>query len=202
MSVSEDLAKAMVTLAEAYGVVLTEGRIRVYGHALADLPIEAVRTAMSRAVRECRFFPTVAELRAFVVPNAEDAALIAWTAFTTAASRVGAFQSLEVEDAAAATALRTVFGSWPAFCEVETGPGLAIKRQEFLAAYRDARRSGGGAPMRLPGICEAGGRYDPGHGTCWAGRITSGGQVESGRERPTLAGAPARPALTDGAAPE
>jgi hypothetical protein len=55
--VDDGFALAMVALAEAFGVKLTEHRIRAYYEALRDLPTTALNEAFHLAVRECRFFP-------------------------------------------------------------------------------------------------------------------------------------------------
>ena len=45
-----------------------------------------------------------------------------------------------------------------AFCAEVDGPGLHVRRGEFLTAYRQARRTTAG-PKRLQGLCELAGRY-------------------------------------------
>lgn len=140
MHVADEFAKELVILAEAFGARLTEVRIRIYAEALGDLTIEQVRQARRRAVQECQYFPQAAELLRLVRPTTDDAALLAWTGLQRAASSVGAYAPLVVEDACAADAFVRVFGSWPAYCALED-IAVAAKRQEFLAAYRDSMRT-------------------------------------------------------------
>lgn len=190
-AVSQQFAKMMVTLAEVLGVTLTEARIRIYAKLLADVPDAQMRAAFGRAANTCRggCFPSPGELRAFIGPVEGDAALLAWAALGRAVEDVGAYMSLEIEDGAAAEALVAVFGSWPAFCEEDEGPGLALKRQEFMAAYRQAARRRTEA-RRLPGICEAGGSYPDGGDAkpLWFGQIAASGQVKLAREQARLTG--------------
>lgn len=142
MAVSEEFGQAMVALAELYGAQLSEEKIRLYADLLADLSFEQIKDAMRRSAQQSRFFPTVAELRAQVVDTQDDKALTQWSGLCRAAEDVGGYQDLYVDDRATATALRAVFGSWGAFCEqCVDGPALAMKRQEFLAAYRQAKRA-------------------------------------------------------------
>lgn len=172
-----EIAPLMVALSEAYPAMkLREGTVRMYCSGLADVPIEAIKHAMSRAVRECNFFPTIAQLRGFIEPPVDDAALLAWSGLNKAARLVGAYQSLDVEDIAAASALKAVFGSWAAFCALDDGPALGGKRNEFLAAYREAKRHTrpGQVATRLPGL-SAGRQLPEG----WVGRITQAGTVTS-----------------------
>ena len=181
-----EFARTIVEFAEAWGARLTEQRIRVYAQALGHVEWDALLRAFSACVAECRTFPTVAEILRHAQPSSDDAALLAWTGLCRAVSRVGSWTSVDVADGAAAQALVDVFGSWAAFCAVEEGPELALKRQQFLAAYRQARR-GSPPPRRLDGLCAASG---PSGGIL--GRIdgatvtTSDRALESGRERPRL----------------
>ena len=152
----------MVESGEATGTKLTATRIRVYAADLADLDPLAVVAAFRRVRREgSGFFPSVSEIRRQVEATPDDAALLAWTALERAADEVGAYRALEVWDAAAAVAVEAVFGSWPAFCACERGPELAQRRQQFMVAYREARRRVPerlAEPRRLPGLHAASGR--------------------------------------------
>ena len=181
MSVDPDFAKLMVALAEAFpSVRLREGTIRVYANQLSDIPIRAVADAMSAAIRESEYFPSVAFIRKFVAPGTDDAAVLAWTALNRAARVVGAYQSLQVEDPCAAEALAQVFGDWPAFCQHDEGPAYGQKRTEFLVAYRQARRQQAARGLvSLPGLCEAASRGLPPAARHWTGRLTVDGRVMS-----------------------
>lgn len=150
-AVSDEFMAVMTMLGVAFRVEASAHRISLYADQLSDLSIEQLKVAASRAVQECKFFPTVAELRRFVFGAVEDRALVAWAGLMQASSRVGAYRSVRVEDGAAAMALSVVFGSWPEFCAAEDGPSLAMARQEFLAAYRQFSLSGMTAPRVLMG---------------------------------------------------
>jgi len=184
--VADWFAALMVSLAEAYpNFRLREGTVRVYADGLQDIAPEAVDKAMRRAVRECAFFPTVAELRRFVEPTTDDAALMAWSGFQRAAEIVGAYASVNVDDGAAAVALMNVFGGWTQYCELE-GQAVGARRQEFVAAYREARRRGEQRSTRLAGLLEVDGHYDA--AKSWSGRVRTDGSVRVERDRPQLTG--------------
>lgn len=154
-------AKAILALAEAYGITLTEVRVKVYRRALADLSTQQILHACGSALKECQFFPTVAQLRQHAGASGDDVGLLAWAQLSDLASGTGAYGAV-VLDEATAQALLDVFGSWPEYCEMEDGPQMAIKRQEFLAAHRRARREVRGQNMReLPGWVETGPRQLP-----------------------------------------
>ena len=194
-------AAAMVALAEAYpSFHLREGTVRATYLQLAHLPQGEVELALRRAPQEYRsFFPSAGDLLGLLVPSPDDQGLVFWDGLSRAPATVGAYQTLECP-AAVAAAVRTVFGSWPEFCavcqDVPTGPWLA-KRQEFLAAYRMARRALAGRDsaimVRLPGLLE----YDTGS-EVWVGRLGASGEVESRRDRPALTTGRAVPKLTTG----
>lgn len=127
--------------AEGIGIKVSESRVRVYASDLSDLQARDVIEAMRRARKEgSGFFPSIAEVRRGIVASPDDAALLAWNSLERSASDIGAWESVTFNDAATAEALEQTFGTWPEFCQMEIGPELALKRQQFLAAYRDARR--------------------------------------------------------------
>lgn len=185
-------AAAMATLAEALGARVTEAQIRVHAKLLSDVPQEALKLAFNRAANELQdgFFPSVGRIRSFLGPTGDDQALISWSALCRATELVGSYASVDVEDVPAGEALLQVFGSWPAFCATDDGPALAIKRQEFLAAYRDARRRQPqhrvGAWFRMPGLLAP----PPPElaANVFTGRVAIGGAVESARDSPRLTG--------------
>ena len=186
--VDRDFAELMGKVSAAYqNSKLTAAGIYVYASALGDFTFKQVRCAFSEAVKTCTFFPSIAELIKILQPTVDDAALIAWTGFASAAADVGAYSSLETEDAAAGAALAAVFGSWPDYCE-QTDVAVNARRSEFLAAYRQARRTGQRGPYRLAGVLEAGGQYprDGRAAIIWRGRIDARGAVRITRDVPAL----------------
>lgn len=153
-NVSEWFAKLMFVAAEAVGVRLSEARIRIYAQDLAAYEKTSIERAFTKARRHgSGFFPSSAELIRHIEPSMEDRALMAWDSLTRAAEDVGGYRALAVEDQAAANALLATFGSWPEFCAYERGPELLVKRQAFLARYREELRvsDGRGDPVVLRG---------------------------------------------------
>lgn len=164
--VTDEFGAALGFMAEAWpgspAARLTPGKLAFYAQAMHDIPIDAVRRACARAVRESRYFPTVAELRSYAVPSVDDAALLAWTAIRRAAELVGAYSSVTLEDSHAAAAVEQVFGGWAQFCqECQEGPALAQRRAEFVAAYRQAARRPAAPARRLAGLLEGSTGYRP-----------------------------------------
>lgn len=182
-NVTPEFTRLIVAIAEGYPTTgnLSEGTIRIYAWALGDYTVEQIRGAFLRLFKEgSGFFPSTVEiLKQLGATSSDDAALLAWAQFRQAAADVGGYASLEVEDAAAAQALLDVFGSWHAYCEEEEGPAMAMKRKEFLAAYRRRLHSPDvpGKALRLFGRLESGGGYVPTSHSI-VGRITASGAIE------------------------
>lgn len=157
---------------------LTADMIRAYAAALSrdGLTLDRVAALLNAATVEYGRFPSIGDLFRLLAPTGDDAALLAWTALGRAAEAVGAYATVTVEDGCAAEALERVFGSWSEFCETDDGPGLALRRQEFLAAFRDARRRGARGPKMMVGLC---GPAPSGMvGRIWSARITVAGAIE------------------------
>ncbi len=189
--------KLMLWAAEAFpNARPREGTYRAYYAVLGDLTPEQTRAAFLHAMRESGtdFFPSAPKVRSYAVPSADDAGLLAWMGLHQAAQAVGVYQPLDCADGAVAEAVRMVFGGWPAFCEQcqdhASGAWLA-KRQEWLAAYRTARRERTTTgPARLPGLLGDGSEPQG-----WVGRLSASGEVESVRAQtllPMSEGAPLR----------
>lgn len=187
--VEEKFAQLMVWLAAATNAKLTAERIRSYAQDLGDVPFDALRAACASARQECQYFPSIPEIRKHLAPSADDAALIAWAGLRAAAHYVGAYMHLDVEDGAAAEAIRVVFGSWAEFCDLEEGPAAALARQEFLAAYRQARREHRPA-SRLHGLSSSEEEAAAIAERTWAATLTRGGQIVHHRDRGALGPAP------------
>lgn len=154
-NVTKQFAEMMLVLAEALGARLTESRIRIYARLLGDVPADDLRIAFRRAAEEraSGYFPSPGELRRYISGTEDDAAMLAWASLRRAAEEIGAYSTVKFDDGAVATALEIVFGSWPSFCSEEDGPAMYARRQEFMAAYRAARRRGDIPPRQLPGLC-------------------------------------------------
>jgi hypothetical protein len=78
------LVDQLTILAEALGEAVTTQRLQIYATDLsADLSQEQLRLALTRARRECQFFPKICELRQFAGGSVEDQLQVeteaAWT---------------------------------------------------------------------------------------------------------------------------
>lgn len=151
-----EFAKMCMVLADALGAKITDPQIRLHAHLLNDVPVEELRAAFHRCATELErgFYPTPGQILSFTRASSTDMALLAWSSLGSACLTIGTYRDLYLADSAAAFALTTVFGSWPAFCAVEEGPELGLKRQEFMAAYREGHRHRTAGLMLLCGLTE------------------------------------------------
>jgi hypothetical protein len=187
-NVNPAFAEWIVALAAGTRAVVTEATIRVYAQALGDMTIAQLQTAGGRCIREKDFFPSVAELRRQIESSVDDAALIAWSSLPRAAAQVGAYTDIVFVDPVAGEAVKTVFGSWAAVCEIAgEGPAWAHKRSEFLAAYRVIRQRSTrlSAPVRLPGLCQNS-EPVPADALVLVGYVSPTGQIAVAERRPQL----------------
>lgn len=188
--VQEWFAKLALEMAEAAGARITEFRIRIYANDLGEFVPDQIVAAARRIRKEgSGFFPSIAEWRKAIVGSVDDAGLLAWNYVVQAAARVGAYSSIEIEDSTIAAAIVRTFGSWPALCATEVGPEMMVKRQEFLAALREARREQSNIkpPVRLSGLLESGSRYERKR-SVWSARLMVDGMIVYEREHPALDG--------------
>lgn len=59
------LIALLTILGEAFRQSVSEVTLQAYWMGLADLPADLLGKAVQRAIRQCKFFPSVAELRQF-----------------------------------------------------------------------------------------------------------------------------------------
>lgn len=183
-------AQSMALLAEAFGASLSDARLVVYWELLRDVPEHELRRAVLGVCREAdaRFLPADPELRLpppstilrYVRPSEEDAAVLAWAAVRRAVEDVGPHMPITFDDGCVAGAVRSAFGDWPSCCAYDEGPALATKRQEFLTAYKAARRASSRRPVRMLGSCG-----DVRLAGTWEARVMASGEavVEPARLR-------------------
>ena len=107
-----------------------------YWMGLSDLAIEAIEASVVRAIRTCKFLPTVVELRELSgeVPT-EARALRAWEAFNRAVVSHGYYHSVDFDDRVINATIRNL-GGWEAVCTIEGRDEWDIwLRKRFIKTY-------------------------------------------------------------------
>lgn len=126
---------------------------------LADVPTEALKLAIGRAVQQCKFMPSVAELRDLCGYGAEklsDAAQAAWDSLERAAVKIGYYGSPNFRDPLVNAAVRSL-GGWMRLMDIRDGEEGAKPadwdtwtRKRFQEAYERFARNGASPDMTAP----------------------------------------------------
>ena len=135
-----------------------------YWMGLEDLDLITVQTGASRAMRESKFMPTVAELRQLageILPA--DRAALALEAFRKALQINGVYESVDFDDKLINATVRNL-GGWIQVDERLGQEGNIWVRKEFERIYQTFLRTGvsSGQALALGGIHEQNnaGRYE------------------------------------------
>lgn len=132
-----------------------------YKIGLEDLPLGIIRTGVSRAIRECRFMPTVADLRELAGDvSPESRAQLAWGVLEKTIRLVGYYGSVDFDDKCINATVHHL-GGWEKVCSTGDLPedqqeraqnDWAWLRREFEKAYARFYRSGISADSARPCI--------------------------------------------------
>lgn len=152
---------AVTVLAEAFRQQATVMTFRAFEVGTNDIPIEDVEQACMRAITECKFMPTVFELRnlagvTLASVSIPDRSMQAWAAIKTAIAQHGGYRTVSFDDPMINAAIRSM-GGWERFCECESGEQFDVwLRKEFEAMYGSLLRVGVAASQTtpLPGLCD------------------------------------------------
>lgn len=106
--------------------------LQVYAAMLQDLELADAERAVVECIAECKFFPTVAEIRERVARArvAYQPAELAWCDVISAVRQFGIYRTPEFDNPCTAIAVSNV--GWRAICN-STSPG--VERAHFIRAY-------------------------------------------------------------------
>lgn len=135
----------MQALGATFGRECDEPMLLGYWMALADLPIENVKRATVRAIRECERMPTGKHLRRFAgVTDTDARSLLAWKATCDAVVALGPYKHVSFDDPTVNAVIRTL-GGWPEFISRFSRDREEFIKRDFERAYQslfEARVSG------------------------------------------------------------
>lgn len=98
---AQEASQLLTVLSSTFNRELDEAGLTGYLMGMEDIPVSAIRTAVSRAIREQRFMPTVAELRRLAGEmDPEARAITAWACVRDQIGKVGAYRSITFTDGA------------------------------------------------------------------------------------------------------
>ncbi len=132
----EQLSEVVAALCETFGRAPTPATYLGYEMGLEDLPLAKIKHAATRAMRECRFMPTVAELRELTGELSPEArAVLAWSDLASAVETQGAYRSVDFSDSVINATVRSL-GGWVYVCELGGDEFEKWLRQRFLQTYK------------------------------------------------------------------
>lgn len=134
MNNKAEIAKMVGTLAVAFShAKVTDTTIEVYVRLLGDISVEVLTTAIEQCVTECKFFPTIAEIRdkvlALTAPQRRDP-MDAWGEVLQSIARVGFYNSPSFDDPLIARAVDSL--GWKYLCSSEN---IVADRAHFSKLY-------------------------------------------------------------------
>lgn len=102
---------SVTALAEVFGRTASEVTLRAYQSGLTGLSDEQVGMASAKALRQCRFMPTPAELRELAgEAKTEDRAQRAWASFDAALSGISVYKTVTFDDVVINAVVRAMGG--------------------------------------------------------------------------------------------
>lgn len=140
----------MTILAASFRQEVGQATLEGYSIGLGDTPIDAIELAVKRAIRECKFFPSVAELRELAGEmRPEVRAVKAWDAFCKGAERYGYYTSVDFDDKAINATVRNLGGWMPLLDRIEKEGDVWV-RKEFERVYAAMMSAGVSASEAFP----------------------------------------------------
>jgi len=131
---------ALFALASTMGVEADEPMGLGYWLGMRDLSLQECEQAIEHAIRQSRFMPKPAELRALAGRDTPaGSALRAWMALQRAVSQHGAWASVDFEDKTINACVR-VLGGWRQLCTQDADEFTKWTAQRFLKEYETLSR--------------------------------------------------------------
>ena len=125
-----------MALAATFGRETDEAMLMGYSMALDDIPVDRIELAVRRALRECKFMPSGAELRRLSGELSSDSRVVlAWSAVKQAVSLYGYTKSVDFDDPVINATIR-VMGGWQLLCDTDAGEAMDVwTRKRFVETY-------------------------------------------------------------------
>ncbi len=142
MTDRSELLQQVAALAANFNREADDAMFLAFECGLSDLPVADVKQAIGRAIRECKFMPTVAELRGLAgVMLPADRAIKAWDAFVNAVITHGYYASVDFDDRIINATVRSL-GGWESCCEKTGDEFDKWLRKDFERIYAAFMRTG------------------------------------------------------------
>lgn len=133
-----EFARLIAAVAVTFGAKTSIDMVAGYWMGLDDLPIEIVEAAFKQAIRACKFFPRVAEIRELAsADTTETKAIEAWEQIVSLAKRASTLTGGEITDPVAASAVRAMGGMRRLGCEMSSADLMVWGKKEFERLYAE-----------------------------------------------------------------
>lgn len=130
-----EFAEIIGGIAVSFRQEATKPLLRAYWMGLGDLELGEVKRAATKALRACRFMPTVAELRELAgEANHGDRAQNAWAEFERAVGMHGGYRSVDFADPLINATVRAL-GGWTRCCDLDSEEFDKWLRKDFVKQY-------------------------------------------------------------------
>lgn len=145
-----EFVKLVTALARTFGRDADEATFTGYELGLSDVPIDRLKMAVVRAIRERKFMPTVAELRELAGELTPDVrAVKAWDAFQNAVVAHGSYVSVDFDDPVINATVRNL-GGWERVCDLPVSEFDKWLRKDFDRVYKALCQAGIGPDAGAP----------------------------------------------------
>lgn len=137
-----EFTEVMQALAASFNREPSKAFFAGYWIGLADLSLQALKSAASAALANSRFMPTPSELRELAGEvRAEDRAVIAWGALDKAVQKHGYYRTVQFDDPILNAAVHDL-GGWEKVCDTPEREWFSFFRQRFIQTYQALARRG------------------------------------------------------------
>lgn len=151
----ENFIKLLTAMAEVFEKEMSDIKIEYYFAALQEFDFVDVKRAANILGKTWKawIFPRPADFREFILPNLDDASLLALEKFEKAA--LDPYKSVIFDDPVI-HAVVDAFGGWVTACNMMDLEDWKFKRQEFVKLYKVLAKNmkGRHVPLKLVGIHE------------------------------------------------
>lgn len=146
----EQCVKLIAAMARTFSRDADEATFTGYELGLSDVPLDRIKQAVVRAIRELKFMPTVAELRELAGELTADVrAVKAWDAFQKAVVRHGYYKSVDFDDPVINATVRNL-GGWERVCDLPASEFDKWFRKDFERCYKAFCQAGIGPDAGAP----------------------------------------------------
>lgn len=147
----DEMEFVLAQLFSAYAnAKVDEGTVAVYMRLLRDIPANDLQTVVDQCIAECKFLPTVAEIRdryhALIRTLGQLTATDAWGQVKSEIRRIGSWGTPTFDDPVVAQVVRNM--GWAELCMSEAPEG--VDRAQFERAYNEIVQRGEQVQKLLP----------------------------------------------------